>query len=80
MSFYLDFETLPFVKKDATAFPEFAALQSTLYQSAQLFLNDVVWSGRFSDLFVSRRIYANQAMAAAYGLPPGDAARSSRRS
>jgi hypothetical protein len=70
VSYYLDFETLPFVKKDASAFPEFAALQGTLYQSAQLFLYDVVWSGHFGDLFTSRRIYANQAMAAAYGLPP----------
>ena len=69
VSYYLDFETLPFVKKDAASFPEFAALQSTLYQSAQLFLNDIVWSGRFGDLFTSRRIYANQAMASAYGLP-----------
>jgi hypothetical protein len=69
VSYYLDFETLPFVKKDATAFPAFAALQSTLYQSARLFLNDVVWSGHFGDLFTSHRIYANQAMAAAYGLP-----------
>jgi Protein of unknown function (DUF1592)/Protein of unknown function (DUF1588)/Protein of unknown function (DUF1595)/Protein of unknown function (DUF1587) len=70
VSYYLDFETLPFVKKDASSFPEFAALQSTLYQSAQLFLNDVVWGGHFGDLFTSRRIYANQAMAMAYGLPP----------
>ena len=68
VSYYLDFEALPFAQKDAASFPEFAALQSTLYQSAQLFLNDVVWSGHFSDLFTSRRIYANQAMAAAYGF------------
>jgi hypothetical protein len=69
VSYYLDFEALPFAQKDAATFPEFAALQGTLYQSAQLFLNDVVWNGHFSDLFTSRRIYANQAMAAAYGLP-----------
>ena len=70
VSYYLDFETLPFIEKDATAYPEFAALQSTLYDSAQLFLNDVMWGGRFGDLFTSRTIYANQALAAAYGLPP----------
>jgi len=69
VSYYLDFEALPFAQKDPATFPEFAALQSTLYQSAQLFLNDVVWSGHFADLFTSRRVYANQAMAAAYGLP-----------
>ncbi|HEX4403782.1 MAG TPA: DUF1592 domain-containing protein, partial [Polyangia bacterium] len=69
VSYYLDFEMLPFVQKDATAYPGFAALQGTLYQSAQLFLNDVMWSGHFGDLFTSRTIYANEAMAAAYGLP-----------
>jgi hypothetical protein len=69
VSYYLDFEALPFAQKDPATFPEFAALQSTLYQSAQLFLADVVWNGHFTDLFTSRRIYANQAMAAAYGLP-----------
>jgi uncharacterized protein DUF1592/uncharacterized protein DUF1588/uncharacterized protein DUF1595/uncharacterized protein DUF1587 len=70
VSYYLDFETLPFTSKDATAYPEFASLQGTLYQSSQLFLNDVMWGGHFSDLFTSRRIYANEAMATAYGLPP----------
>jgi Protein of unknown function (DUF1592)/Protein of unknown function (DUF1588)/Protein of unknown function (DUF1595) len=69
-SYYLDFETLPFVKKDATAYPEFAALRPILYQSAQMFLSDIIWTGKFSDLFTSHTIYANQAMAAAYGLPP----------
>jgi hypothetical protein len=69
VSYYLDFEALPFADKDAATFPEFAGLRSTLYQSAQLFLADIVWSGTFTDLFTSRRIYANQAMAAAYGLP-----------
>jgi hypothetical protein len=69
VSYYLDFEALPFAQKDAATFPEFAALRGTLYQSAQLFLGDIVWNGHFTDLFTSRRIYANQAMAAAYGLP-----------
>jgi len=70
VSYYLDFETLPFTSKDPTAYPEFAALQSTLYQSSQMFLRDVMWSGHFSDLFTSRTVYANEAMATAYGLPP----------
>jgi hypothetical protein len=69
VSYYLDFETLPFTSKDPTAYPGFAALQSTLYESSQMFLSDIMWSGHFSDLFTSRRIYANEAMAAAYGLP-----------
>jgi hypothetical protein len=70
VSYYLDFETLPFVVKDMTAYPGFAALQGTLYQSSQMFLSDVVWGGHFADLFTSRTVYANEAMASAYGLPP----------
>jgi Protein of unknown function (DUF1592)/Protein of unknown function (DUF1588)/Protein of unknown function (DUF1595)/Protein of unknown function (DUF1585)/Protein of unknown function (DUF1587) len=75
VSYYLDFETLPFISKDPATFPEFSGLQGTLYQSSQLFLNDVVWGGHFSDLFSSHKIYANQAMAKAFGLPevPGEA-------
>ena len=70
VSYYLDFETLPFIQKDPPTYPGFAALQSTLYQSSQLFLKDIIWDGHFSDLFTSRRIYANDALASAYGLPP----------
>jgi hypothetical protein len=69
VSYYLDFETLPFISKDPATFPEFAGLQGTLYQSAQLFLSDIVWGGHFADLFSSHKIYANQAMAKAFGLP-----------
>ena len=69
VSYYLDFEALPYVVKDPTAYPGFAALQRTLYQSSQMFLSDIMWSGHFDDLFTSGPIYANQAMAAAYGLP-----------
>jgi hypothetical protein len=70
VSYYLDFEKLPFTVKDATAYPEFASLQPTLYQSAEMFLSNIIWTGHFNDLFTTKTIYANQAMAAAYGLPP----------
>lgn len=69
VSYFLSFETLPFTSKDPATFPEFGDLQRSLYDSSQLFLRDVVWGGRFSDLFSSRQIYANQTMAKAYGLP-----------
>ena len=69
VSYYLDFETLPFISKDPTTFPDFLGLQNTLYQSSQLFLQDIVWGGHFSDLFSTKKIYANQAMAKAFGLP-----------
>lgn len=69
VSYYLDFEALPYVQKDAATYPSYAALQPTLYDSSQRFLEDIVWSGHFRDLFTSRRIYANEAMAGEYGLP-----------
>jgi hypothetical protein len=69
VSYYLNFEVVPFVTKDATTYPSYAGLKDTIYQSSQLFLNDIVWSGHFGDLFTTRRVYANEAMAAAYGLP-----------
>jgi hypothetical protein len=72
VSYYLDFELLPLTSKDAATYPEFASLQPMLYQSSQMFLNDLMWSGqgRFDDLFTSRKIYSNAAMSMAYGLPP----------
>ena len=71
VGYYLDVEKVPVVSKDATAFPEFTAtLKSSLYQSAKLFLNDLVWSGSLSDLFTSNKYYANDEIARVYGLPP----------
>lgn len=71
VSYYLDMEKIPVVSKDAGVFPEFtASLQSSLYQSAQLWLKDLVWGGSLSDLFTSNKYYANQEIAKVYGLPP----------
>jgi len=70
VSYYLDFEKLPLVDKDATIFPGFAAVRPALYQGTQLLLNDVMAGGRFSDLFTAQRIYTNDAISALYGLPP----------
>jgi hypothetical protein len=70
VSYFLAFEALPFVQKDPAEFPPFAMLRPTLYQSSQKFLEEILWQGRFADLFTSRRIYANEAMAKEYGLPP----------
>jgi hypothetical protein len=70
VSYYLNFEKLPLVSKDAMTYPDFAAVKPALYQSAELLLNDVMAGGRFSDLFTSQRIYTNAAISALYGLPP----------
>jgi hypothetical protein len=65
----LNFEKLPFIHKDSAEFPGFVALQPALYQSSQRFLEDILAQGRFSELFTSRTIYANEQLAQAYGLP-----------
>jgi hypothetical protein len=71
ISYYLNIEKIPVASKDATTFPEFTAtLQSSLYQSAQMYLNDLVWNGKLSDLFTSNKYYANDEIAKVYGLPP----------
>jgi hypothetical protein len=69
VSYYLNFEKTLFVVKDRAKYPEFTtSLQRSIYESSQLWLDDVLWSGRFSDLLRSRRIYANEEMARVYEL------------
>jgi len=70
VSYYLNMEKIPVVKKDTAAFPQFtASLQTSLYDSAQKFLSDIIWSGKFSDLFTNNSYYANKEIAAAYDIP-----------
>lgn len=71
VGYYLNVEKVPVVSKDTKAFPEFtASLQSSLYQSAKLFLNDLVWGGSLNDLFTSNKYYSNEEISKVYGLPP----------
>ena len=59
-SYYLNFEAVPFVQKDAKVFPDYLPLQGrSSIKLADVFLRDVVWSGAFSDRFTSRTVYAN---------------------
>jgi hypothetical protein len=70
VSYYLNMEKIPVVKKDTAAFPQFtASLQASLYDSAQKFLDDIVWSGKFSDLFTNNSYYANREIATTYDIP-----------
>jgi hypothetical protein len=70
VSYFLNFEKVPFITKDAAIFKVFTpSLQTSLYQSSQRFLEDILWTGRFADLFTSTRIYANAEIGTAYGLP-----------
>lgn len=72
VGYYLNVERIPAVSKNASAFPEFTpTLRSSLYQSAQLFLSDLIWNGgTVSDLLTSNKFYANEEIAKVYGLPP----------
>jgi hypothetical protein len=50
-------------------FPEFTpALKATLYQSAQLFVQDLVSGGSVNDLVTSKKMYVNEAIASVYGI------------
>lgn len=56
--------------KDVLAFPDYSdAVQSGLYEGSQLFLDELLWHGNFSQLFTSRRLYVNEAVASFYGIP-----------
>ena len=54
VSYYLNMEKIPVAKKDMAVFPQFTAtLQTSLYDSAQKFLNE--WSGAASSATFSRQ-------------------------
>jgi Protein of unknown function (DUF1592)/Protein of unknown function (DUF1588)/Protein of unknown function (DUF1595)/Protein of unknown function (DUF1585) len=55
--------------KDPMIFPEFTpSVKDALTQSAQLFLRDVVASGKLADLVTSRKMFLNQELAGLYGV------------
>lgn len=55
--------------KDPTLFPEFTAtVKEALTESVALFLKDVVFGGKLSDLITSRRMFLNQELATLYGV------------
>jgi Protein of unknown function (DUF1592)/Protein of unknown function (DUF1588)/Protein of unknown function (DUF1595)/Protein of unknown function (DUF1585) len=56
--------------KDPTIFPEFTpAVKDALTSSAQLFLQDVVFTGKLGDLVTSRKMFLNKDLATLYGVP-----------
>ena len=48
-----------------------ADIQNDLYHSAQLAINDALWTGsrRITNLITSQKVYANQRLATLYGFP-----------
>jgi hypothetical protein len=67
--YWLGIEKLVGTQKDLTLFPEFTdSFKSELYQSAQLFVKDLLSSGRIADLLTSKRMFVNEEMAKVYGI------------
>jgi hypothetical protein len=72
VSYWLWIERVPARSKDVLLYPEYTTtLGQALYQSGVAFLKDVVTTGKFSDLFISTKIYLSQEMSAVYGIPGG---------
>ena len=72
--FWLGVERLHQTEKETSAgyFPEFTpALKQDLYDSARLFVRDVLTTGKVTDLLTSSRMYVNDNLAKLYGLPGG---------
>jgi hypothetical protein len=58
------------VPKNTTLFPAFTAqVKADLYESARLFVRDLMTSGNVSDLLTSRRMYLNERLAKVYDVP-----------
>jgi hypothetical protein len=69
VSYYLNFEKVPYVVKDPSAFAGYTpSVQNGLYRGARMFLDDIFTQGHFSDLFTSHRVYVNQEVASLYGI------------
>jgi hypothetical protein len=70
--YWLGVERLKGTEKDTEPgkFPEFTPeLKATLYESARLFVSDLLASGTVKDLVTSKKMYLNQSMAMLYGIP-----------
>lgn len=68
---WLDIDVLPDMSKDETVYPMYNdALVSAMTSEVEQFVTGIVMNGsaRFADLLTSRSSYANQPLAALYGL------------
>ena len=58
------------IPKDSTLFPEFTTqVKNDLYDSAGMFVRDVMANGTVNDLLTSDRMYLNADLAKVYGVP-----------
>jgi hypothetical protein len=56
--------------RNSKLYPEWnETIKASLGQSVQLFLADIVGTGKLADLFTSNRVYVNQQLGQLYGIP-----------
>jgi hypothetical protein len=68
--YWLGIERLKRSEKDTAQYPEFTPqLKADMYKSAQLFVQELLSTGSVTDLVSSKRMYLNESMAAAFGIP-----------
>jgi hypothetical protein len=68
--YWLGLEKLKLTEKDTGKFPEFTPeLKANMTLSAQLFVQDLLATGSVTDLVTSSKMFLNESMAAAFGIP-----------
>jgi len=68
--YWLGLEKLKLTEKDTSKFPEFTPeLKANMIKSAQLFVQDLLATGSVTDLVTSNKMFLNESMAAAFGIP-----------
>ncbi len=68
--YWLGIERIKNTNKDQALFPEFTPqLQTDLYKSGQLFVQDVLANGTVKDLLVSHKMFLNESLATTFGIP-----------
>jgi Protein of unknown function (DUF1592)/Protein of unknown function (DUF1588)/Protein of unknown function (DUF1595)/Protein of unknown function (DUF1587) len=68
--YWLGIEKLKLTEKDTSKFPEFTpALKADMTLSTQLFVQDLLATGSVTDLVTSSKMFLNESMAAAFGIP-----------
>jgi hypothetical protein len=71
-SYWLGLAGIANRSRSTRLYPEWnEALKSSLAQSVQLFLADVIGAGKLGDLLTSNKVYVNQQLARLYGISAG---------
>ena len=67
--YWLGVQRLRRAEKDTATFPEFTAeLKASLYDSARLFVKDLLQTGSVADVVRSNKLFLNESLAGVYGI------------